>query len=107
MGSLALRMSPPGFQRAEMVRAGVLAAVATSPLVPFALFFKKPLEQDVRRHDRGRIRIPGHRGGAARHRMAGPARRGQGAVGRHTGGMRLRSESPRCSPRCPGSAAAA
>jgi undecaprenyl-diphosphatase len=35
----------PGFHRAEVVRVGVLAAVATSPLVPFALFFKKPLER--------------------------------------------------------------
>ena len=35
----------PGFRRAEVVRVGVLAAVATSPLVPFALFFKKPLER--------------------------------------------------------------
>jgi undecaprenyl-diphosphatase len=36
---------PPGFQRAELVRVGLLAAVATSPLVPFALFLKKPLER--------------------------------------------------------------
>ncbi len=35
----------PGFRRAGVVRAGLLAAVATSPLVPFALFLKKPLEQ--------------------------------------------------------------
>jgi undecaprenyl-diphosphatase len=35
----------PGFGRAEVIRVGVLAAVATSPLVPFALFFKKPLER--------------------------------------------------------------
>ena len=28
-----------------MVRVGLLAALATSPLVPFALFFKKPLEK--------------------------------------------------------------
>jgi undecaprenyl-diphosphatase len=35
----------PGFHRAEVIRVGLLAAVATSPLVPFALFFKKPLER--------------------------------------------------------------
>jgi undecaprenyl-diphosphatase len=35
----------PGFHRAEVIRVGLLAAVATSPLVPFALFFKKPLEK--------------------------------------------------------------
>ena len=35
----------PGFRREEVVRVGLLAAVATSPLVPFALFFKKPLER--------------------------------------------------------------
>jgi undecaprenyl-diphosphatase len=36
---------PPGFHRDEVVRVGVLAAVATSPLVPFALFFKDRLEE--------------------------------------------------------------
>jgi undecaprenyl-diphosphatase len=35
---------PPGFHRREIVRVGALAAVATSPLVPMALFFKKALE---------------------------------------------------------------
>jgi len=35
----------PGFHRREVVRVGLLAAVATSPLVPFALYFKKPLER--------------------------------------------------------------
>jgi undecaprenyl-diphosphatase len=36
---------PPGFRRADLVRVGILAAVATSPLVPFALFFKKALDE--------------------------------------------------------------
>ena len=45
MGSWAPRTSPPAFSRAEVVRVGLLAAVATSPLVPFALFFKKLLER--------------------------------------------------------------
>ncbi len=35
----------PGFRRAELLRVGVLAAIATSPLVPLALFFKKYLDQ--------------------------------------------------------------
>src|SRR3954451_10486963 len=35
----------PGFDRASVFRVGLLAAVATSPLVPFALFFKKRLEE--------------------------------------------------------------
>jgi undecaprenyl-diphosphatase len=35
----------PGFERPEIIRLGVLAAVATSPLVPFALFFKKHLDK--------------------------------------------------------------
>jgi undecaprenyl-diphosphatase len=35
----------PGFDRASVLRVGLLAAVATSPLVPFALFFKKRLEE--------------------------------------------------------------
>jgi undecaprenyl-diphosphatase len=34
----------PGFRRAEVVHVGLLAAVATSPLIPLALFFKKYLE---------------------------------------------------------------
>jgi undecaprenyl-diphosphatase len=33
-----------GLSRPEVLRVGLLAIVATSPLVPFALFFKKPLE---------------------------------------------------------------
>ncbi|QEH33840.1 Undecaprenyl-diphosphatase [Aquisphaera giovannonii] len=35
----------PGFDRASIFRVGLLAAVATSPLVPFALLFKKKLEE--------------------------------------------------------------
>src|SRR5262249_31687794 len=35
---------PSGFGRGELIRVGVLAAVATSPLVPLALFFKKAIE---------------------------------------------------------------
>jgi undecaprenyl-diphosphatase len=35
----------PEFRRSSVVRVGVLAAVATSPLVPLALFFKKAIEQ--------------------------------------------------------------
>ena len=44
-GLMGGRDVAPGFHRAEVVHVGVLAAVATSPLVPFALFFKKPLER--------------------------------------------------------------
>jgi len=33
-----------GFRRAEVVRVGLLAAVATSPLIPLALFLKKAIE---------------------------------------------------------------
>jgi undecaprenyl-diphosphatase len=35
----------PGFGRAELVRVGLLAAVATSPLIPLALFLKKMIEK--------------------------------------------------------------
>jgi undecaprenyl-diphosphatase len=35
----------PGFRRAEVVRVGLLAAVATSPLIPLALFLKKMIEK--------------------------------------------------------------
>jgi undecaprenyl-diphosphatase len=35
---------PPGFERRSLVRIAVLAAIATSPLVPLALFFKKAIE---------------------------------------------------------------
>jgi undecaprenyl-diphosphatase len=34
----------PGFDRASIFRVGLLAAVATAPLVPFALFFKKRID---------------------------------------------------------------
>jgi len=34
----------PGFDRASIIRVGLLAAVATAPLVPFALFFKKRVD---------------------------------------------------------------
>jgi undecaprenyl-diphosphatase len=44
-GLLGAQDVAPGLHQAEVVRVGVLAAVATSPLVPFALFFKKPLEK--------------------------------------------------------------
>jgi undecaprenyl-diphosphatase len=36
---------PSGFRRAELIRVGVLAAVATSPLIPLALFLKKMIEK--------------------------------------------------------------
>ena len=36
---------PSGFRASELVRVGVLAAVATSPLIPLALFFKKMIEK--------------------------------------------------------------
>jgi undecaprenyl-diphosphatase len=35
----------PGYRRAEVIRVGLLAAIATSPLIPLALFFKKMIEQ--------------------------------------------------------------
>ena len=35
----------PGFRRSEIVRVGVLAIIATSPLIPLALFFKKMIER--------------------------------------------------------------
>ena len=44
-GMLGAPDVPAGFRRAEVVRVGLLAVVATTPLVPFALFFKKPLER--------------------------------------------------------------
>ena len=37
--------SPDGFRRADVIRVGLLAAVATSPLIPLALFFKKMIEK--------------------------------------------------------------
>jgi undecaprenyl-diphosphatase len=36
---------PAGYRRGDLLRVGALAAVATSPLVPLALFFKKLIEQ--------------------------------------------------------------
>jgi undecaprenyl-diphosphatase len=36
---------PSGFERRELIRVGVLAAVATAPLIPLALFLKDRIEQ--------------------------------------------------------------
>jgi undecaprenyl-diphosphatase len=44
-GLLSRDDGPAGFRRGELVRVGILAAIATSPLIPLALFFKKRLEQ--------------------------------------------------------------
>jgi undecaprenyl-diphosphatase len=37
--------APAGYGRHEIIRVGLLAAVATSPLIPLALFFKKMIEK--------------------------------------------------------------
>ena len=37
--------APARFRRSEVIRVGVLAAIATSPLIPLALFFKKMIEK--------------------------------------------------------------
>jgi len=44
-GLLGKRDAAEGFDRGSVIRAGVLTAVAIVPLVPFALFFKKLLEE--------------------------------------------------------------
>jgi undecaprenyl-diphosphatase len=44
-GFLKSEDAPPGFRRPELVRVGLLAAVATSPLVPLALFLKKLIDK--------------------------------------------------------------
>jgi undecaprenyl-diphosphatase len=44
-GLLGATDVPAGVTRPEVLRLGLLAAVATSPLVPFALFFKKALDK--------------------------------------------------------------
>src|SRR5262249_9132501 len=36
---------PEGFRRKEVVRVGVLAAIATTPLIPLALFLKKWIDR--------------------------------------------------------------
>jgi undecaprenyl-diphosphatase len=41
LGSAAV---PPEYQRPAIVRVGLLAALATTPLIPLALFFKKRIE---------------------------------------------------------------
>jgi undecaprenyl-diphosphatase len=43
-GLLGAADVPPGYTRADIIHVGILAAIATSPLVPFALFFKKMVE---------------------------------------------------------------
>jgi undecaprenyl-diphosphatase len=44
-GLLGADDAPAGFRRPEVIRVGVLAAIATSPLIPLALFFKKMIEK--------------------------------------------------------------
>jgi undecaprenyl-diphosphatase len=44
-GLLGSEAVPAGYRRPEVIRVGVLAAVATSPLIPLALFFKKWIER--------------------------------------------------------------
>ncbi len=44
-GLLGTDLVPAGFRRPEVVRVGLLAAVATSPLIPLALFLKKMIEK--------------------------------------------------------------
>jgi undecaprenyl-diphosphatase len=44
-GLLGARDVPEGFRRPEVVRVGVLAAIATTPLIPLALFLKKWIDR--------------------------------------------------------------
>jgi undecaprenyl-diphosphatase len=44
-GLLGANDVPAGFRRPEVIRVGLLAAIATSPLIPLALFFKKMIEK--------------------------------------------------------------
>ena len=44
-GLLGANDEPAAFRRSAIVRVGLLAAVATSPLIPLALFFKKMIEK--------------------------------------------------------------
>jgi undecaprenyl-diphosphatase len=44
-GLLGSEDVPAGFRRPEVIRVGLLAAVATAPLIPLALFFKKWIER--------------------------------------------------------------
>jgi undecaprenyl-diphosphatase len=44
-GLLGANDAPAGFRHPEVIRVGVLAAIATSPLIPLALFFKKMIEK--------------------------------------------------------------
>ncbi len=44
-GLLGAEDVPEGYRRPEIIRVGVLAAIATSPLIPLALFLKKWIDQ--------------------------------------------------------------
>ncbi len=44
-GLLGAEDVPDGFRRPQIIRLGILAAVATAPLVPLALFFMKPIKE--------------------------------------------------------------
>ena len=47
-GLLGAEDVPEGFRRPEVVRVGILAAIATTPLIPLALFFKKWIKRRSR-----------------------------------------------------------
>jgi undecaprenyl-diphosphatase len=44
-GLLGATDAATGFRRADIIRVGLLGAIATSPLIPLALFFKKMIEK--------------------------------------------------------------
>ena len=79
----------PEFRRPSLVRVGVLAAVATSPLVPLALFFKKAIEQTFEGITVAGYGFLDHGGGAAGDRLAPASRWDQRAGGNDLAGRPL------------------
>ncbi len=47
-GLLGAEDVPDGFRRPQIIHLGILAAVATAPLVPLALFFMKPIKESFK-----------------------------------------------------------
>ena len=72
----------PAYRRDAVIRTGLLAGVATTPLIPLALFLMKWIKKAFERTTATGDRLPDHGGGPARDRLAAaPRRGGKGAGG--------------------------
>ena len=78
-GCWATEDVPEGFRRPEVVRVGILAAIATSPLIPLALFFMKWIKRSFEGITVAGIGFLVTAAALLADRLAEPSRRDQGA----------------------------